>query len=187
MKEAPPRSAMLRLQVHERTDFVLVSPHYPENVGAVARAIKTMGFTQLTLVRPSRIATPEHEMARKMAVKAGDVLAEARRCATLSEALVGRDFVVATTSRRGVSGVFPPRTAATQIEAAARRGQAVAIVLGNEKSGLATEELAIAHTRVRIPMAADQPSINLAQAAQILAYELLVAALEARARERASR
>ena len=79
MKEAPPRAAMLALAIHEHTEFVLVTPHYPENVGAVARAIKTMGFTRLTLVKPSRIASPEHEMARKMAVKSGDVLDQARR------------------------------------------------------------------------------------------------------------
>ncbi len=186
MKEAPPRSAMLSLPIHERTEFVLVTPHYPENVGAVARAIKTMGFTRLTLVKPSRIATPEHEMARKMAVKAGDVLDQARRCATLAEALAGLELVIATTSRRGTSGALPPRVAAPGIEAAARAGRSVAIVLGNEKSGLTVEQLALAHERVRIPMAADQPSVNLAQAAQILAYELFVAGLDARARERSA-
>jgi TrmH family RNA methyltransferase len=180
MKEAPPRSAMLRLPIHERTTFVLVAPHYPENVGAVARAIKTMGFTALTLVKPSRIATPEHEMARKMAVKATDVLDDARRCMTLAEALEGHHPVVATTSRRGISGVLVPRVIAPRLVAAAADGQSVAIVLGNEKSGLTSEEVAAADARVRIPMAAEQPSINLAQAAQILAYELFVAALEAR-------
>ncbi|HOU90890.1 MAG TPA: RNA methyltransferase [Polyangiaceae bacterium] len=186
MKEAPPRAAMLALAIHEHTEFVLVTPHYPENVGAVARAIKTMGFTRLTLVKPSRIASPEHEMARKMAVKSGDVLDQARRCATLAEALAERDLVVATTSRRGTSGARVPRSVAPEIEAAARAGRSVAIVLGNEKSGLTAEQLALAHERVRIPMAADQPSINLAQAAQILAYELFVAALEARARARSA-
>ncbi|HYQ25835.1 MAG TPA: hypothetical protein VER04_01410, partial [Polyangiaceae bacterium] len=48
----------LRLPIHDATQFVLVRPHYPENVGAVARAIKTMGFTQLTLIKPGRLAVP---------------------------------------------------------------------------------------------------------------------------------
>jgi len=174
---------MVALPIQEHTEFILVTPHYPENVGAVARAIKTMGFTRLTLVKPSRIATPEHEMARKMAVKSGDVLDQARRCATLDEALAGRDLVVATTSRRGTPGARGPRAAAPELEAATRAGRSVAIMLGNEKSGLTAEQLALAHERIRIPMAADQPSLNLAQAAQVLAYELFIAALEARARE----
>lgn len=180
MKESPPRSAMLRLPIHDHTVFVLVTPHYPENVGAVARAIKTMGFTRMALVKPSRIAIPEHEMARKMAVKSGDVLAEARRCTTLAEAIEGCSLVAAASSRRGISGVLQPRAAAARIAPFTEQGGSVAVVLGNEKSGLTSEQLALAQLRIRIPMAADQPSINLAQAAQILAYELLLAGLERR-------
>lgn len=179
--DAPPRSSMLSLPIHAYTSFVLVHPHYPENVGAAARAMKTMGFLQLVLVKPSRIAVPEHEMALKMAVKSRDVLTSARRFLTLDEALAEHDFVLATTSRRGVSGVLQPRAAAQAVAAQTARGARVAVVFGNEKSGLLTEDLTQAHERVRIPMAADQPSINLAQAVQIIAYELLLAAFEARA------
>jgi len=149
---------VLTLPVHDATRFVLVRPHYPENVGAAARAIKTMGFTRLALVKPGRLAVPEHEMAHKMAVKAWDVLEGAARHESLAEAIAGVDWVFATTSRRGVSG--------------------------NEKTGLAAEDLAQASQYLRIPMAADQPSINLAQAAQLIAYELFVAALEVRNAER---
>src|SRR5262245_51393311 len=103
--------------------FVLVRPHYPENVGAAARAMKTMGITDLVLVKPSRLAVPEHEMARKMAVKSWDVLEAARRAATLAEALQGSDVAFATSSHRGVSGVIVPRQAAAMALELAELGQ----------------------------------------------------------------
>lgn len=171
---------MLSLPIHNATRFVLVQPHYPENVGACARAIKTMGFTQLALVKPGRLAVPEHEMARKMAVKSGDVLQAAHRCDTLHEAVAGCGLVLATTSRRGVSGVVQPRDASRQVLSQVLAGGHAAVVFGNEKTGLAQEDLQQSDLLVRIPMAADQPSINLAQAVQIVAYELLLGALEER-------
>lgn len=171
---------MLELPIHAVTRFVLVRPHYPENVGAAARAIKTMGFTRLTLVKPGRLAVPEHEMAHKMAVKAWDVLEGASRCETLAEALTGVERVFATTSRRGVSGVLTARQAAAHVLEASARSERVAILFGNEKTGLSEEDAAHASAFIRIPMAADQPSINLAQATQVIAYELFVAALQVR-------
>ena len=54
------RYSVLSLTIHSATLFVLVQPHYPENVGAAARAIKTMGFRQLAIIKPSRLAVPEH-------------------------------------------------------------------------------------------------------------------------------
>src|SRR5581483_1696084 len=157
---------MLVLPVARATTMVVVHPHYPENVGAAARAMKTMGITGLILVKPSRIAVPEHEMARKMAVKSLDVLDGAARCRKVEEALGGVALSFATTSRRGVSGVLSPRRAAEMSVAAAAAGKRVAFALCTE--------------RVRIPMAADQPSINLAQAIQIIAYELFVTGLAAK-------
>jgi len=169
----------LCLPVHRATTFVLVRPHYPENVGAVARAIKTQGFLSLSLVKPGRLAAPDHEMALKMAVKSKDVLRAAQRFDTLAEAVAEADWVFATTSRRGMR-VLQPREMAQRVVARAERGERIAIVFGNEKTGLSQEELAVCRDCVRIPMAADQPSINLAQAAQIIAYELLLAGFEAR-------
>jgi TrmH family RNA methyltransferase len=160
--------------------FVLVRPHYPENVGAVARAMKVMGLTRLILVKPSRLALPEHELARKMAVKSTDVLLGARCVDELSEALVDCAWAFATTSRRGVSGIVAPRKAALRTALAAEQGSSVAFVFGNEKTGLSVEDHALCAETVRIPMAADQPSVNLAQSAQILAYELFLAGLERR-------
>lgn len=177
---------MLQLPVTSASVFVLVRPHYPENVGAVARAMKTMGLTRLVLVKPGRLALPDHELARKMAVKSTDVLSAARCVDSLEEALEGCAWACATTARRGVSGVLSPRQAAALTADAGARGEQIGFVFGNEKTGLAREDLALCSRTLRIPMAADQPSINLAQAAQIMAYELFVVGLERRAAQKAA-
>ena len=170
----------LRLPVHDHVAFVLVRPHYPENVGACARAIKTMGFDDLVLVRPSRLAVPEHEMAFKMSVRAWEVLASARREDELDDLIARSDNVLATSSHRGLSGVLTARAAASLVVSDAARGRFTSILFGNEKTGLSSDDMARATHLVRIPMVGDQPSINLAQAVQLLAYELFVMALEQR-------
>jgi tRNA (cytidine32/uridine32-2'-O)-methyltransferase len=172
-------SARVRLKVHEHVGFVLVRPHYPENVGASARAIKTMGFDKLALVRAGRLAVPEHSMAFKMSVRAWDVLAATERHDELETAVSGA-LVFATSSRRGLSGAFTAREAAALIVAEAEQGRPSRILFGNEKTGLTSQELERAEHRLRIPMAGDQPSINLAQAVQLVAYEIFVAGLAAR-------
>lgn len=139
-----------------------------------------MGITDLVLVKPSRLAVPEHEMARKMAVKSWDVLESSRRVATLAEALADSAVAFATTSHRGVSGVMVPKEAAARaLELSARR-ERTAFVFGNEKTGLSQDDVRLCDFCVRIPMAADQPSVNLAQSVQIVAYELFLVGLEAR-------
>jgi TrmH family RNA methyltransferase len=166
--------------VHDHAGFVLVRPHYPENVGASARAIKTMGFSRLLLVRAGRLAVPEHPMAFKMSVRAWDVLDTTERHEDLASAVAG-SLVLATSSRRGISGVLTARDAGRLIVEEAERGRDIRILFGNEKTGLSAEELEGADHCLRIPMAGDQPSINLAQAVQLVAYETFVAGLEARA------
>jgi TrmH family RNA methyltransferase len=169
---------MRRSALTEATTLVLVQPHYPENIGAAARAAKTMGITRLRLVRPGKLAVPEHEMAFKMAVRAWDVLAMVSRCQSLPEAISGFDAVYATTGRGDVSQLLSPRIAAQQARAIAERGGRIAVVFGNEKTGLSHEEIEQCGYSVQIPMAAEQPSINLAQAVQILSYEWFQAGLE---------
>jgi tRNA (cytidine32/uridine32-2'-O)-methyltransferase len=171
---------VLTLPIHSATLFVLMNPHYPENVGAAARAIKTMGFFRLAIVKPSRLAIPEHEMAHKMAVKAWDVLSAARVYDDLAPVSADADVLAITTSRRGVSGIESPRRFAKIALASADAGGRIAILFGNEKTGLNADLVSAIDHRIRIPMAADQPSINLAQATQIVAYELFVAALDHR-------
>lgn len=170
----------IQLAIHQATSFILVQPHYPENVGACARALKTMGFFQLRLVRPGRLADPANEMAQKMAVRSWDVLDGAMQYNSLAEAGGDVDFMVATTAKPGRSDIVHPRAIAQELLRRADRGERLSIVFGNEKTGLSDTDAAQAHALLRLPMAADQPSINLAQAVQIVAYELFVAALEQR-------
>jgi TrmH family RNA methyltransferase len=168
---------MLSLPIHQHTTFILVQPHYPENVGAAARAMKTMGFGRLVLVRPGKMAVPDHLMAKKMAVKSLDVLEACVMSRTLAEALLGIDVAFATTSRSGVSYVESPLDASLDILRLASQGKKIALVFGNEKSGLDHQQLDLCSRFIRIAMAAEQPSINLAQAVQVLAYQLLASAL----------
>jgi tRNA/rRNA methyltransferase len=168
--------------VHRATRFVLVSPHYPENVGAACRALKVMGFGRLGLVRPGRLAGPDHPMARKMAVRSEDVLGAAELYDNLAEAVVGADVVIGTSGRTGVRGVLTPEHVAARVVSLAALGRSACFVFGNEKSGLTSAELARCDVLLRIPMAAPQPSINLAQAVQVVSYVLLREALDARAR-----
>lgn len=168
---------MLSFPIHQQTTFILVRPHYPENVGAAARAMKTMGFHRLILVKPGKMAVPEHLMARKMAVKSLDVLESAVTVKTLDAALEGIDVAFATTSRSGVSYIESPLDASRDILRLVEQGKQIALVFGNEKSGLDNQHLDRCTRFVRIAMAAEQPSINLAQTVQILAYQLLASNL----------
>ncbi len=171
---------MLELPVCRATRFVLVGPHYPENVGAAARAMKTMGLRHLILVQPGRLARPEHPMARKMAVKAWDVLENATLLPSVSEALRGVDVTFATTSRRGQRGTYSCREAATIAQREAAAGKQLAVLFGNEKTGLTRHDLALVQYGLRIPMAAQQPSLNLAQCCQVVGYEWFSVGLEQR-------
>jgi tRNA (cytidine32/uridine32-2'-O)-methyltransferase len=177
---------MLELPIHRVMRFVLVSPHYPENVGAACRALKAMGFSKLGLVTPARLAQPTHPMAQKMAVKSLDVLDSAELFDDLATAIAGSDVVVGTTARRGVSNVLPPDRLADTLTSLSAERKRITMVFGNEKSGLTNEQLAHCNLLVRIPLAADQPSLNLAQAVQIITYELFRAALADRERSRQS-
>ncbi len=171
---------MLELPIHRYTKFVLVGPHYPENLGACARALKTMGFTRLGIVRPSRLAVASHPMSRKMAVKSLDVLDATDVYDNVDEAIVGVDVVVGTSARRGISGIKNPAEIAAALLPLADARKRIAILFGNEKSGLDNDDLSHADYLMRIPIAADQPSLNLAQAVQVVTYQLLLSALEAR-------
>lgn len=119
-------------------------------------------------------------MAQKMAVKSWDVLDGAALFDNFDEAVVGASLVVGTTARRGVSGVVSPRSLAAELSKRQDRSGAVVIVFGNEKSGLTSEELSKCDKIIRVPIAADQPSLNLSQAMQVVTYELFSHALDER-------
>jgi TrmH family RNA methyltransferase len=150
--------------------IVLVAPSHPGNIGAAARAMKNMALTSLLLVRPKEFPHPE---ARARASGADDVLAAARVVESLGAALEGCGFIAATTAREREQyfRVADLRAAAPRIVAAARRSPA-AVVFGAERTGLTNEELEAAHLLLRIPASEAYPSLNLAMAVQLVAYEL---------------
>ena len=156
--------------------FVLVRTSHPGNIGSAARAIRTMGFERLELVAPARFPDTE---ANALAAGADDVLANAGIHDGLIEGLAGSSFALGLSARRrGVNlPEISPREAAAQVLAAVARGEQVALVFGNERTGLENEELARCHAMVRIPSVDDFSSLNLSQAVQVMAYELRVAML----------
>ena len=155
--------------------FVLVRTSHPGNIGAAARAIRTMGFTRLSLVAPHHYPDAQ---ATAMAVGADTVLDSAVVVPRLVDALADCTLVLGCTARhRGVSlKELSPRQAAVRAVSASAKGE-VAIVFGNERTGLENTELMSCHAAVTIPSVADFPSLNLAQAVQVLAYELRLAML----------
>ena len=155
--------------------IVLVSPSHPGNIGAVARAMKTMGLADLALVTPRLFP---HAEATAMAAGADDLLAGARVCATLDEALAGCRLVIGS-SARSRSIRWPqldPREAAGQLVAACADGPA-ALLFGPERTGLSNDDLDRCHALVSIPSNPDYGSLNLASAVQVLAYEIRMAGL----------
>ncbi len=161
------------------TRFVLVEPSHPGNVGAAARALKTMGFTRLVLVKPRELNVLKHPDAIAMASGAQDVLASVQVVDALEEALVGVQWSVALSARpRGYSPpIFTPRTAAQQACLLAAGG-GVAYVFGNERVGLSNADVERCSALVHIPANPVYSSLNLAQAVQLLAYELRMAGLD---------
>jgi tRNA (cytidine32/uridine32-2'-O)-methyltransferase len=153
-----------------RIRFTLVRTSHPGNIGAAARAIRTMGFDRLGLVAPQRFP---HADAVAMASGAIAVLDEAAIAPTLVEALADCTLALGCTARRRDVQLpeLSPREAAKRALIASATGN-VAIVFGNERTGLENDELALCSYAVHIPSDETFPSLNLAQAVQVLAYEL---------------
>lgn len=151
--------------------FILVRPAVPENVGAAARALKTMGFAQLRIVgSDAHLEKP----ARILAHGSNDILENAQAFPDLAAALVDIDFSVATSakSRHDRRYSLAPAELRATIESKAALLENVAIVFGCEESGLSNAELVLCDTLSGIPLATDYPSLNLAQAVMLYAYEL---------------
>lgn len=157
----------------EAPAVILVRPSEEGNVGAVARAMANTGLERLILVEP---ATAIGDRARARAVGAGWILEGAERFESLERATASYQQIIGTSSHRQRS------ERATALEPRALPGflaekgpVRTALVFGPERSGLTTDELARCGTVVRIPTASKQPTLNLAQAVLIIAYELYVA------------
>jgi tRNA/rRNA methyltransferase len=154
--------------------IVLVRTSHPGNIGSAARAMKNMGIASLVLVAPKRFPDPE---ASALASGADDVLAGARVVGSLAEAIgdcVGAYALSARMREWGPENLSVRDAALAALEDA-QAGQ-IAFVFGNEASGLTNEELLACQQQVRIPTDPAWSSINLAQAVQIVAYELRMAA-----------
>jgi TrmH family RNA methyltransferase len=154
-----------------RTRIVLCRPSHPGNIGAAARAMKAMGLADLRLVAPERYPAPE---AQWMATNAGDVLERARIHASLAEAIgdCTAAFALSARPREWSTQVLEARAAAAR---AVELNQKVAFVFGNEQAGLTNEEMLACQYLVHIPANPEFTSLNLAQAVQVVAYELFMA------------
>jgi tRNA/rRNA methyltransferase len=161
------------------TRFVLVEPSHPGNVGAAARAIKTMGFGRLVLVNPRTPLVVHDAVAVAMASGAQDVLAAALVVPTLDAALAGTHWSLALSARAREYGppLAAPRAAALQARGRAAGGE-VALVFGNERVGLSNDDVERCTMLAHIPASPGYSSLNLAQAVQVLAYELRLAYLD---------
>ncbi len=161
-------------QNHARNIRVVLShTSHPGNIGAAARAMKTMGLQHLYLINPRHYPDPQ---AFAMAAGADDVLQNAVVCSSLDEALEGVVFTVGMTARvRDISNqVLAPREAMPQVVQASTLP--VALLFGTEMSGLTNEEASRAQLLVNIPSNPEFSSLNLAAAVQVISYELAVAA-----------
>lgn len=161
----------------EKIRIVLINTSHPGNIGAVARAMKTMGLCDLWLVGPLQFPHPK---ADEMASSAIDVLANAKVVESLDEAIADCTLVVGTSARmRAVPWpLVSPRVAAERVRAESSASQ-IAFIFGREQSGLSNAELERCHLHVNIPANPDYSSLNLAAAVQVIAYELRVASLGA--------
>jgi len=160
-------------EISDNVRVVLSHTTHPGNIGAAARAMKTMGLARLYLINPRHFPDAQ---ATAMAAGADDVLENAVVCASLDEALHGVVHTVAMTARlRDISHeVLTPREAMPEVVKHAAE-HPVALLFGTEMSGLTNEEASRSDVLVRIPADAAYSSLNLAAAVQVMAYELGVA------------
>lgn len=155
----------------ENIRVVMVETTHPGNIGAAARAMKTMGYNNLYLVKPKIYPSAE---ATARAAGADDILGKAVVCDSLEQALQGCVAVVASTARpRTIShSVFTPREYAPKLYEMVKLGP-VALVFGRESSGLSNEELEYCNVVLQIPTNPEFSSLNVASAVQILCYEFI--------------
>jgi tRNA/rRNA methyltransferase len=153
--------------------FILVGPLVPENIGASARAIKTMSFNKLRLVNPCDYLSKEAKMLAHGSV---EILTSAQVFSSLDQALQDIDLVVGTSakSRTVKHDVYPADRLVDIIRKKGSSVNSVGIVFGREEYGLSNEEVRQCDMLCTIPMALKYPSLNLSQAVMIIAYELSV-------------
>ncbi len=169
-------NAAAQQNLGDHVRIVLVGTQHPGNIGAAARAMKTMGLSRLVLVAPEK--APDRD-TQAMAAGADDLVAAAPVHASLAAAVADCRWVLGCTARSRHIQLEPlhPREAARRSVLAAGSGP-VALVFGRERSGLDNAEMALCHAAVHIPSDPAFSSLNLAAAVQVLSYELRCALLE---------
>lgn len=154
--------------------IVMIQTSHPGNIGSAARAMKTMGVSDLRLVNPNKFNSPE---TRALASGADDILDNARHYATLTEALADCQTIIGTSARSERTISWPQLDARECGEFIAEHltQQKIALVFGRERSGLTNDELEHCHSLAHIPMAFDFFSLNIAAAIQLFCYECMMA------------
>ena len=150
--------------------IVLVQTYHPGNIGSAARAMKNMGLSQLWLVNPVDFPS---EQASAMAANAEDILASAHVVSSLTEAINDCGMVVGTSARErtfNLPSLLPTQCASQMIQESSN--YPVALVFGRERMGLHNDEIQQCHYQVNIPANPEYPVLNIAQAIQILSYEV---------------
>lgn len=160
----------------------MTNPSHPGNVGAASRAVKNMGFEQLRLVKPRFEKITEHEEAIAFASGAQDVLSNSREFNKFSEAFEGITLSFALTARPRDMGpnCLDIREAAqlAKTHLAADSDHHIAVVFGTERTGLSNEQISHCHYICYIPANPEYSSLNVAQAIQLVAWELRYALIE---------
>lgn len=168
----------------KRVCFILAEPSHPGNIGSAARAIKTMGFTDLRVVAPKEPNYRTHPEAVALATTSADVLINSRSFGSLKEALSDVTFAIALS---GYSREYGPplkdlhacvKEAHTFLSDKENSNARIAFLFGCERSGLTNEELTLCSACAAIAANPESPSLNLAQAVQIVAYEMHMAILQ---------
>jgi tRNA (cytidine32/uridine32-2'-O)-methyltransferase len=154
----------------ENIRIVLVEPSHPGNIGGAARALKTMGLSELAVVNPARFPDPQAEWR---AAGAQDVLERVTVFRDVDSAIADRHWVVGTSTRsRRIPWPLKPAQEVAADILAKPPGTRVAVLFGRETNGLTNDELQRCHCHLQIPANPEYPSLNLAMAVQVVCYEL---------------
>lgn len=166
------------MNILDQIQIILVETSLPANIGSAARAMKTMGLTNLRLVAPQQ---PIDEQAQALAAGAKDTLEQAQTFATFDQAIADCQLIIGTSARLRhlQNSLIEPRTCGELAIQRAQQGK-VAIVFGRERVGLTNEELLKCHYHLNFPTNPDYGSLNLAMAVQLASYEVRMAWLNAK-------
>jgi TrmH family RNA methyltransferase len=158
-------------QMLEKIRIVLLETSHSGNIGAAARAMKTMGFAELVLVSPKDFPS---EQATALATKAEDILQQAKVVGTIEEAIADCQLILGTSGRNRLLNwpILSPKEAVPIVQKALNNQSKVAILFGTERTGMTNVQLQKCHYHISIPANPDCCSLNLAQAVQVICYEL---------------